>query len=50
MKMTRLFLALLSLLAFLAGSARAAETPAKKAITHEDVWLMKRLTAPVPSP
>lgn len=28
----------------------AAETPAKHAITHEDVWLMKRLGTPVPSP
>jgi dipeptidyl aminopeptidase/acylaminoacyl peptidase len=50
MKMLRLFLALLSLLAVAAGTARAAETPAKKAITHEDVWLMKRLGTPVPSP
>jgi dipeptidyl aminopeptidase/acylaminoacyl peptidase len=50
MKMTRLFLALLSLLAVTASYARAAETPAKKAITHEDVWLMKRLGTPVPSP
>ncbi|MBC7366643.1 MAG: S9 family peptidase [Undibacterium sp.] len=30
---------------------RAAETPAvTKTLTHEDVWLMKRLGAPVPSP
>ncbi|MBP7482959.1 MAG: PD40 domain-containing protein, partial [Lacunisphaera sp.] len=50
MKMPRLFLALLSLLVVMAGSARAAEVPAKKAITHEDVWLMKRLGTPVPSP
>ena len=29
----------------------AAEAPAaKRAITHEDVWLMKRVGAPVPSP
>jgi dipeptidyl aminopeptidase/acylaminoacyl peptidase len=34
----------------LAGSAQAEETPAKHAITHEDVWLMKRVGAPVPSP
>ena len=27
-----------------------AEAPTKHAITHEDVWLMKRLAAPVPSP
>jgi dipeptidyl aminopeptidase/acylaminoacyl peptidase len=50
MKMTRWFLALLSLLAVAAGRVHAAETPAKKPITHEDVWLMKRLEVPVPSP
>ncbi len=50
MKMTRLFLALLSLLAVSAGATRAAEAPARKPITHEDVWLMKRLEVPVPSP
>ncbi len=50
MKKTRLILALLSLLAIPSGVVRAAETPAKHAITHEDVWLMKRLDTPVPSP
>ncbi|SHN40758.1 Dipeptidyl aminopeptidase/acylaminoacyl peptidase [Duganella sacchari] len=46
----------LSLLAFiisaqLTGQALAADTaPAKHAITHEDVWLMKRVGAPQPSP
>ena len=50
MKKTRLILALLSLLAIPAGVVRAAETPVKHAITHEDVWLMKRLDTPVPSP
>lgn len=50
MKMTRLFLALLSLLAVLAGAVQAADSTAKKPITHEDVWLMKRLEIPVPSP
>jgi dipeptidyl aminopeptidase/acylaminoacyl peptidase len=35
-------------IAGLAG-ATAAE-PAKRAITHEDLWLMKRVGAPVPSP
>lgn len=33
----------------LVGSGFAAET-AKRVITHEDVWLMKRVGAPVPSP
>jgi dipeptidyl aminopeptidase/acylaminoacyl peptidase len=28
----------------------AAESAAKRPITHEDVWLMKRVGAPVPSP
>ena len=28
----------------------AAEAAAKHAITHEDVWLMKRVGAPIPSP
>jgi dipeptidyl aminopeptidase/acylaminoacyl peptidase len=50
MKMSRLILALLSLLAVPVGAVRAAEMPAKHAITHEDVWLMKRVGAPVPSP
>src|SRR5258708_4442956 len=43
-------IAVLSLLACTAGLLRAAEAPAKHAITHEDVWLMKRLDVPVPSP
>jgi len=50
MKMPRLFPVLLSLLAVAAGALRAADAPAKHAITHEDVWLMKRLDTPVPSP
>jgi Tol biopolymer transport system component len=33
----------------LAAAATAAE-PAKKAITHEDLWLLKRVGSPVPSP
>ena len=41
---------LLVLFAICTSALFAAETPAKKAITHEDVWLMKRLEAPVPSP
>jgi dipeptidyl aminopeptidase/acylaminoacyl peptidase len=46
----------LSALAFiisaqLTGQVYAADTaPAKHAITHEDVWLMKRVGAPQPSP
>ena len=44
------------LLVFLSASLvstwvlRAADAPAKHAINHEDVWLMKRLGAPVASP
>ncbi|MBI2815269.1 MAG: S9 family peptidase [Opitutae bacterium] len=41
---------LVALLAIVASALCAAETPAKHAITHEDVWLMKRLDTPVPSP
>ncbi|NBR08047.1 MAG: S9 family peptidase, partial [Opitutaceae bacterium] len=33
-----------------AHNVGAAEAIAKHAITHEDVWLMKRVGAPVPSP
>ena len=45
----------LSILALLVSAACAplaqADAPAAKhAITHEDVWLMKRVAAPVPSP
>ncbi len=43
-------LAVLSLLVCTTGLFAAAEAPAKKPITHEDVWLMKRLDSPVPSP
>ncbi len=42
-------IAVLSLLACSAGLLHAADAPAKHAITHEDVWLMKRLDVPVPS-
>ncbi|MDP3071418.1 MAG: S9 family peptidase [Opitutaceae bacterium] len=41
-------LRLLPLLAFVAMTACAA--PAKRAITHADLWLLKRVGAPVPSP
>jgi dipeptidyl aminopeptidase/acylaminoacyl peptidase len=43
-------LAMLSLVAVATGLLGAADAPAKKTITHEDVWLMKRLGTPVPSP
>jgi dipeptidyl aminopeptidase/acylaminoacyl peptidase len=33
-----------------AGAAAAEDAPAKHAITHEDVWLMKRVGAPALSP
>src|SRR5262245_21874060 len=43
-------IAALFLLAGIAGLLRAADAPAKHTITHEDVWLMKRVGAPVASP
>lgn len=43
-------LAVLSLLVVTTGLLPGADVPARKPITHEDVWLMKRLEAPVPSP
>jgi dipeptidyl aminopeptidase/acylaminoacyl peptidase len=43
-------IAALSLLVCTAGLSVAAEAPAKRPITHEDVWLMPRLGTPVPSP
>ncbi|MEG0884240.1 MAG: S9 family peptidase, partial [Janthinobacterium sp.] len=33
-----------------AAPAATSQTPARHAITHEDVWLMKRVGAPVASP
>jgi len=36
--------------AFLSVVAVGADPVAKHTITHEDVWLMKRVSAPVPSP
>lgn len=58
MKMTRLFALAVALFAtaVLTRAANAAAVgaadpaPAKKAITHEDVWLMKRLGSPQASP
>ncbi len=41
---------LLVLFSILSSALFAADAPARKPITHEDVWLMKRLDTPVPSP
>lgn len=41
---------LFALLAFGLMTATSAQQQAKRSITHEDVWLMKRVGAPVPSP
>jgi dipeptidyl aminopeptidase/acylaminoacyl peptidase len=50
-KITKLSaLLILSLSAHFGHLAYAADAPTKHAITHEDVWLMKRIGAPVPSP
>src|ERR1700733_12455195 len=38
------------ILSISAMSAAAAETPARKPITHEALWMMKRVGAPVVSP
>jgi dipeptidyl aminopeptidase/acylaminoacyl peptidase len=40
----------LATLVFLAVATLAVAQPARRAITHEDVWLMKRVGAPSPSP
>jgi len=40
----------LLILSISAHFAQAADAPARHAITHEDVWLMKRIGAPIPSP
>ena len=47
--MKRLLL-LCAALFFTASAVCAADAPAKRPITHEDVWLMKRVGTPVPSP
>ncbi len=47
--MTQRLLLTLILSLVAAGSSVVAES-AKRAITHEDLWLMKRVGAPVPSP
>lgn len=49
MKTLRLFVLLLAAACLPAAGLPAQET-AKRAITHEDVWLMKRVGAPSPSP
>ena len=41
---------LLVALFFATGAATAAEAPAKHPITHEDLWLMKRVGSPALSP
>ena len=54
MTVTRGFIrnfALLLTIALVAPAAAISQTaPAKRAITHESMWLMKRVGAPVPSP
>ena len=50
MKMTRLFAVSVALFATAVLTRAADSAPAKHAITHEDVWLMKRVGAPVASP
>ena len=50
MKMTRLFAVAVALFATSVLTRAADAAPAKHAITHEDVWLMKRVGAPVASP
>ena len=40
----------LLLAALLSPAAARAQDPARHPITHEDVWLMKRVGPPVPSP
>jgi dipeptidyl aminopeptidase/acylaminoacyl peptidase len=50
MKMTRLFAVAVALFATAVLTRGADTAPAKHAITHEDVWLMKRVGAPVASP
>lgn len=42
--------ALLTVVLFIFGPVLFAADSAKRAITHEDVWLMKRVGSPVPSP
>ncbi len=50
MKMSRLFAVAVALFATAVLTRAADAAPAKHAITHEDVWLMKRVGAPVASP
>jgi dipeptidyl aminopeptidase/acylaminoacyl peptidase len=48
--MTRRLLFLVSFFAVMCAPAATAADSAKRAITHEDLWLLKRVGAPVPSP
>src|SRR5262245_5792197 len=48
--MTHAFRLLLFVSLLAAPAAVRAADSAKRAITHEDLWLMKRVGAPVPSP
>lgn len=50
MKLNRVFVFLAAALCVAFLPLRAAESAAKRPIAHEDVWLMKRVGAPVPSP
>ena len=50
MKMIRLFAVTVALFATSTLTRAAEAAPAKHAITHEDVWLMKRVGSPVASP
>lgn len=50
MTIPRLSILALFLSATLAGQAYAVTPVPKQPITHEDVWLMKRIGAPAPSP
>lgn len=50
MKLSRVFVLFAAALCVAAIPLRAAETAAKRPITHEDLWLMKRVGTPVPSP
>lgn len=50
MKLHRVFVFFATALCVAVSPLPAAEAAAKRAITHEDVWLMKRIGAPIPSP
>lgn len=50
MKLHRAFVFFVAAFCVAAVSLHSAEKAAQRPITHEDVWLMKRVGAPVPSP